>query len=84
MKDRSKLITEQRNPDTLDIDCKSTSEIVDIINAEDSNVIDAVHKERQNITKAVDLIVASTNYRGNARVISSVQDLVDELLMLGR
>ncbi len=59
MKDRSKLITEQRNPKTLDIDSKSTSEIVDIINAEDSNVIDAVNMERQNITKAVDLIVAS-------------------------
>jgi N-acetylmuramic acid 6-phosphate etherase len=59
MKDRSKLITEQRNPNTFEIDCKSTSEIVDIINTEDSNVINAVHKERQNITKAVDLIVAS-------------------------
>lgn len=32
----------------------------------------------------VDLIVASTNYRGNARVINSVQELVDELLILGR
>lgn len=32
----------------------------------------------------VDLIVASTNYRGNARVIDSVQQLVDELLLLGR
>ncbi|ODA36836.1 flagellar hook protein FlgE [Planctopirus hydrillae] len=32
----------------------------------------------------VDLIVASTNYRGNARVISSVQDLTNELLLLGR
>jgi flagellar hook protein FlgE len=32
----------------------------------------------------VDLIVASTNYRGNARVISSVQQLVNELLVLGR
>jgi flagellar hook protein FlgE len=32
----------------------------------------------------VNLIVASTNYRGNARVISSVQQLVDELLILGR
>lgn len=32
----------------------------------------------------VDLIVSSTNYRGNARVISSVQQLVDELLVLGR
>lgn len=66
MKDRSKLITEQRNPKTLDIDSKSTSEIVDIINTEDSNVIDAVNKERQNITKAVDLIVAS--FRGGGRL----------------
>jgi len=32
----------------------------------------------------VELIIASTNYRGNARVISSVQKLVDELLVLGR
>jgi len=32
----------------------------------------------------VDLIVASTNYRGNARVISSVQRLFDEILVLGR
>ncbi|MBL4885073.1 MAG: flagellar hook-basal body complex protein [Planctomycetaceae bacterium] len=32
----------------------------------------------------VDLIIASTNYRGNARVISSVQQLIDELLVLGR
>ena len=31
----------------------------------------------------VDLIVSSTNYRGNARVISAVQQLVDELLLLG-
>lgn len=59
MKDRSKLTTEQRNPNTLEIDSKSTSEIVDIINEEDLNVINAVRKERQNIAKAVDLIVAS-------------------------
>jgi flagellar hook protein FlgE len=32
----------------------------------------------------VDLIVASTNYRGNARVIDSVQQLTNELLSLGR
>lgn len=32
----------------------------------------------------VDLIVASTNYRGNARVIDSTNQLVDELLLLGR
>lgn len=32
----------------------------------------------------VELIVASTNYRGNARVIDSIQQLTDELLVLGR
>lgn len=64
MKDRSKLITEQRNPNTFEIDCKSTSEIVDIINTEDSHVTNAVHKERQNISKAVDLIVASFKQGG--------------------
>jgi N-acetylmuramic acid 6-phosphate etherase len=65
MNDRSKLITEQRNPKTLDIDSKSTSEIVDIINTEDSSVIDAVIKERRNITRAVDLIVASFRAGGS-------------------
>ncbi len=64
MNDRSKLITEQRNPNSLDIDSKSTLEIVDIINTEDSNVINAVHNERRNISKAVDLIVESFNNGG--------------------
>ncbi|MCA9093114.1 MAG: flagellar hook-basal body complex protein [Planctomycetaceae bacterium] len=32
----------------------------------------------------VDLIVASTQYRGNAKVISQVQQLTDELLLLNR
>lgn len=45
----------------------------------------AIELSNTDIGKSlVDLIVASTNYRGNARVISSVQELVDELLVLGR
>ncbi len=32
----------------------------------------------------VDLIMYSTNYRGNARIISSIQQLVNELLVIGR
>ncbi len=59
MEDRSKLITEQRNLNTLDIDCKSTTEIIEIINSEDSKVIKAIHKESLNIARAVDLIVKS-------------------------
>ncbi len=56
-KDRSKLLTEQRNPNTCDIDCKTSLEIVDIINAEDKKVAHAVHRERHNIAKAIDLTV---------------------------
>jgi N-acetylmuramic acid 6-phosphate etherase len=59
MEDRSKLITEQRNHNTLDIDCKSTAEIIEIINAEDAKVIESVNNEKLNIAKAVDLIVKS-------------------------
>jgi len=64
-KDRSKLITEQRNPNTFEIDCKSTLEIVDIINAEDTKIIGAIYNERHNITKAIDLIVASFKQGGS-------------------
>jgi N-acetylmuramic acid 6-phosphate etherase len=64
-KDRSSLITEQRNPNSFEIDCKSTLEIIDIINAEDAKVINAVRKERQNISKAIDLIVASFRQGGS-------------------
>jgi flagellar hook protein FlgE len=45
----------------------------------------AIELSNTDIGKSlVDLIVASTNYKANSRVISSVQQLVDELLVLGR
>lgn len=45
----------------------------------------AIELSNTDIGKSlVDLIVASTNYRGNARVIQSVTQLVDELLNLAR
>ena len=64
IKDRSKLLTEQRNPRTINIDSKTTLEIIDIMNAEDAMVFSAVHKERQNIAKAVDLIVDAISKEG--------------------
>ncbi|MBM4084887.1 MAG: N-acetylmuramic acid 6-phosphate etherase, partial [Planctomycetes bacterium] len=57
--DRSKLLTEQRNPNTADIDRMTTLEIVDVINAEDAKVAAAVRAERENIAKAIDLIVVA-------------------------
>ncbi len=58
-KDISKLITEQRNPNSLDIDKTSTAEIIRIFNAEDRRAVEAVEKETDNIAKAIDLIVAA-------------------------
>ena len=51
------LVTEQRNPRTLDIDEKDASGILRRINAEDKLVADAVEREIPYIEKAVSLVV---------------------------
>ncbi len=53
----SKLSTEQRNPNSMDIDIRSSGDILKIINNEDKTVPLAVEKEIPYITLAVDLIV---------------------------
>jgi N-acetylmuramic acid 6-phosphate etherase len=53
----SKLTTEQRNPRSMDIDAKSTLEILEIINEEDKIVPFAVEKELPYISQAVDITV---------------------------
>lgn len=67
IKDRSQLITEQRNPRTYDIDGKTTLEIIDTINAEDAMVPAAVYREREHIAKAVELIVDA--FKNGGRLI---------------
>jgi N-acetylmuramic acid 6-phosphate etherase len=42
MLDLSKLATEQRNPNTLDLDEMSPLDIVSTMNKEDENVVNAV------------------------------------------
>ena len=54
--DLAKLVTEERNPDTLDIDMLETQEILKKINSEDKKVPLAVEKEIPSIAKAVDAI----------------------------
>lgn len=71
MKDRSQLLTEQRNPRTLNIDCKTTLEIIDTINAEDAGVSAAVQKEREHIAKAVDLIVTAFKEGGRLMYVGA-------------
>ncbi len=53
----SKLSTEQRNPNSMDIDVRSVSEILKIINDEDKSVPLSVEKELPFIKQAVEIIV---------------------------
>jgi len=50
-------ITEELNPNTLEIDSLSAYEIVRLINAEDAKVVPAVGEQLGQIAQAVDLIV---------------------------
>ena len=49
--------TEQRNPNSTDIDLKSTSEIVQIFHEEDQKAVAAVEAESDAIAHAIDLCV---------------------------
>ena len=51
------LATEQNNPGSMDIDLKSTREMIEIFHQEDSFVPEAVHKEAASIEAAIDGIV---------------------------
>jgi len=53
------LLTEQRNPNSMDIDSKSTLEILRIINEEDKKVPYAVEREIPYIAQAVEFVVDS-------------------------
>ena len=58
--------TEQRNPNSIDIDLKSTSEIVQIFHEEDKRAIAAVEAESEAIAHAIDLCVAA--FRSGGRL----------------
>ncbi|MDZ7263113.1 MAG: N-acetylmuramic acid 6-phosphate etherase [candidate division KSB1 bacterium] len=61
------LITEKRNPNTLDIDSKSIEEILRIINNEDKQVPYAVEKEIPYIKQAVEILVQA--FKNGGRLI---------------
>lgn len=52
--DLKKMVTESRNENSMDIDMKSTLDILRIINNEDKGVALAVERELEEIAKAVD------------------------------
>jgi len=71
MKTNMELITEQRNPRTIDIDRYSTLEVVKLINAEDKLVAEAVERELPAIAAAVDKIAARVRRGGRLFYIGS-------------
>jgi N-acetylmuramic acid 6-phosphate etherase len=60
----TRLSTEQRNPASMDIDARSTGEILQIINSEDKKVAVAVEAELEYIGKAVEIVVRSLKTGG--------------------
>ena len=58
------LLTEKINPNTLDIDSKTTLQIVGTIINEDSSICSAISVQEQNISRAVELIVESLSRGG--------------------
>jgi N-acetylmuramic acid 6-phosphate etherase len=60
----TRLSTEQRNPASMDIDARSISEILRIINTEDKKVAIAVEGEIEFIGKAVEIVVHSLKSGG--------------------
>lgn len=60
----SKLITEQRNPNSTDIDLKSTEEIVKLFHEEDRKAFAAVEAESASIAQGVDTITAAFRQGG--------------------
>lgn len=51
------LATEQNNPNSKDIDLKSTREMIEIFYREDRSVPDAIHREKDSIEIAIEGIV---------------------------
>lgn len=59
-----KLITEQRNINSKDIDTRSVEEILHIINAEDKQVAEVVEHEIPYIAKGIEIIVHGLKQKG--------------------
>jgi N-acetylmuramic acid 6-phosphate etherase len=58
------LLTEERNRRSMNIDAKSVSEILTIINKEDQGVANAVRREIRYIARAVNLVVEALKQGG--------------------
>lgn len=67
MIDLSKLITESRNPNTLNLDKMTPHEIVKTMNREDKNVVKAIEEVLSDIAVAIEW--ATTSLKAGGRII---------------
>jgi N-acetylmuramic acid 6-phosphate etherase len=64
MKDRSHLLTEQRLPESMNLDAMSIEQAVELMNRQDRVAVEAVEKERPNVAAAIKLVVAALKQGG--------------------
>jgi N-acetylmuramic acid 6-phosphate etherase len=64
MNDRSKLLTELRLAESMDLDAMPLADAVALMNAQDAIAVAAVAKEQPNIVRAIELIVAALSRGG--------------------
>jgi N-acetylmuramic acid 6-phosphate etherase len=64
MASAGRVLTEQRNPRSSDIDRMDAAALVELINSEDATVAGAVARERAAIARAVELVVGQFRRRG--------------------
>jgi hypothetical protein len=59
MKDRSQLLTEQRNPESMNLDAMSIPEAVALMNAQDRVAVEPVGREQGSIARPIELVVGA-------------------------
>jgi N-acetylmuramic acid 6-phosphate etherase len=62
--DRSHLLTEQRLPESMNLDALSVGEAIALMNAQDAIAVAAVAKNQEQIARAIDLVVAAISNGG--------------------
>lgn len=64
LQERGHLLTEQVNPDSLNLDQLSSVEFVELFNREDKKAVAAVENAKQDLAKAIDLTAESLKQGG--------------------
>jgi N-acetylmuramic acid 6-phosphate etherase len=64
METRGHLLTEQVNPNSINLDRLNSLELVDLFNREDENTLHAIAGARQELAQAIDLIADSLRQGG--------------------